>query len=219
VVESLDNSSTYNSWEQVSGYFDGDGTPILTLAMFTIIPSLDWADSFKPQLEAVRNFLVAQELEPTNCFPCGSLNPKPVWYLRLYEKGGLLEAVLAMLPHLVKKRDQVQGIADYVRDRIQGEALVEIFNRATRLGCRSGFIREARMPYTHSEGLSHARKPAHSGKRVSHVLTKEVLAEILERRARGETLREISLIYGVSRSAIRRANLGNPRRGAHGTLT
>jgi len=110
---------------------------------------------------------------------------------------------------LDKKRDQIQGVIDHVQDKIRGETLIEIFNQATELGTRSGFIKEVQMPYTHSEGLSHARELVHNGKRASNVLTKEVLADITERRNRGESLRDISFVYGVSRSAIRRASLKN----------
>lgn len=196
---------TYESWDQVTGYFDGDGTTILTLTMFTVVPSLDWADSYRPQLEAVRDFLLRQGLRPTKSFPCGQ--PKPVGHLRLYEKGGLLTAALAMLPRLVKKRDQIQAMIDYVQDRTSGQALVEAFNQATRTGTRSGFLRTIEMPYTHSQGLAHARELVHGGKRVSNILTEQVLADVRERRHGGETLWDISFIYGVSRSAIRRAEL------------
>lgn len=209
------SSYAYSSWEQVSGYFDGDGTPILTLTMFTIVPSMDWADSYRQQLDAVRTFLISQGLRPTNCYPCGSF--KPVWHLRIFERGGLLRAAMAMLPHLVKKRDQIQGVIDYMEDKTQGETLVEIFNDATRIGTRSGFLREVRMPYTHSEGVAHAYELTHSGKRVSDVLTKGTLADITERRKRGETLRDISFVYGVSRSAIRRAFLTDAQLSANKT--
>ncbi len=195
----------YTSWEQVSGYFDGDGTPALTITNFTIVPSLDWADSFRPQLEAVRSFLLGQELKPTNSYPCGG--PKPVWHLRLSVKGGLTKAAQAMLPHLVKKRAQIKAVIDYLQDGIYGETLVEIFNEATRLGTRSGFIRQVTMPFIHTAGILHARDIVHKGKRVSNILTEHVLGEIQERRNQGEILRDISMYYGVSRSAIRRAIL------------
>ncbi|MDA4126236.1 MAG: hypothetical protein OK452_03395 [Thaumarchaeota archaeon] len=108
---------------------------------------------------------------------------------------------------MVKKHAQIQAVIDYLQDRISGETLVEIFNEATCLGTRSGFIRQVIMPFTHTAGISHAREIVHKGKRVSNILTKEVLGEIQERRNQGETLRTISMYYGVSRSAIRRATL------------
>jgi len=198
-------SHSYKSREQVSGYFDGDGTPILRLMMFTICPCIDWADTYGPQVEAVRTFLVERGIRSTNSYPRG--HSKPVWHLRLYESGGLLIAAQAMLSNLMKKRDQVHAIIVYLQDRITGEELVGAFNRATISGTRSGFLREVKMPYTHSQGVAHARDLVHSGKRVSSTLTKEILAEIVERQSRGETLRDISLAYGVSKSAIMRARL------------
>lgn len=176
---------------------------MLTMAMFTIIPSLDWADSYRPQLEAVRSFLLKNGFAPTNTY--SSESPKPVWHLRLYEKGGLLEAMASMLPYLCKKYDQVKACMDYVQDRITAETLAELFNHATLEGTRSGFPRRVSMPYTHSEGVNLARKAVRHGTHASKILTREVLDDILGRKSRGETLRDISFQYHVSRSSVRRA--------------
>lgn len=197
---------TYQTWGQVGGYFDGDGTVILTLAMFTVIPSIDWADSYRPQLEDVRDFPIENGLRPTKVYPCGK-SEKPVWHLRLYEKGGLRTALSNMLPSLNKKFGQVKATIDYFENKISGEVLLRRFNDATREGTRSGFIWDVKMPYTRAEGIAHAQSIVAKGKRASLILTTEVLDEIRELRAREATLREISFIYGVSRSSIRRAIL------------
>lgn len=156
-------------------------------------------------MEGVRDFLVKEGLMPTKVYPCGG--PKPVWRLRLPEKGGLLVAAKKMLPLLTKKHGQIEAVIDYIGNRISGEELVERFNLSSMVGTRSGFIRTVKMPYTHLEGVLNARRIVAQGKHAFTILNKDLLREIAERRTRGETLREISFVYGISRSSIRRAFL------------
>jgi len=196
----------YTTWQQVSGYFDGDGTPMLTLTMYTVIPSIDWADSYKLQLDSVRSFLLKNGFRPTRTYTSDH-KEKPVWHLRLYERGGLVEALNLMLPHLFKKYLQVRACLDYFENRITGEQLVEAFNEATRTGARSGLVKAISMPYTREQGHLQARSIVAKGRHAADVLTPQVLDEIATRRLRGENLREISFEFHVSRTSIRRAIL------------
>jgi hypothetical protein len=200
----VETSAEYKTWEQLAEYFDGDGTVTLMLTTHTVVLNLDWADSFRPQLEAVRHFLIRNGFGPSKAYPLG--NGKPLWHVHLCEKGGLLVAMKKMLPHLCKKRDQVQASIDYLENKILGQELVHVFNHATEIGTRSGFIKNISMPYTHEEGVAHGRSVAKC-KHSSEILTDKVLDEIMDRRSGGETLREISLVYGTSRTAIRKAFL------------
>ncbi|MBI3022786.1 MAG: hypothetical protein HYY68_03550 [Thaumarchaeota archaeon] len=123
--------------------------------MFTIIVTADWADSYKPQLEHLRAFLTRNGISPSKVYALQAA--KPVWHLRLSNRGGLQTVLKRMLPFLDKKRDQVEGVIQYFGNEMTAEQLGELFNRATRTGTRSGFIKDVKIPFTRLEGLSLAK--------------------------------------------------------------
>lgn len=156
-VDHTDNSLGYRSWRETAGYSDGDGGLLLTPETYTISLGLDWADTYRPQLEAVRRFLVGEGLKPERIYALGKTNP--VWHLRLSNQADLLEALTRLVPFLIKKKKQAEAVIGYLRDEITGEQLVEAFDEAIRVGTRSGYIRSLRMPHTQSrsgkgEGVS-----------------------------------------------------------------
>jgi hypothetical protein len=122
----------------------------------TISLGIDWADTYKPQLEGVRLFLLRKGLKPARIYAIGKTNS--VWHLRLTRQSDLLEALTKMVPFLVKKKKQAEAAIRYLRDLITGEELVEEYNEAVRAGTRSGYMRLLRMPYAHYQGVAKAKE-------------------------------------------------------------
>jgi hypothetical protein len=201
--EPLIEATSYTTWHQTAGYFDGDGGVILKLEMFTVSIGLDWADSYKPQLEAIRGFLIREGLRPARTYSAGEGNP--VWHLRLTNQTDLIWALSKMAPLVVKKGDQVDASIRYLKDEITGEELIEAFNNAVRAGTRSGYLRTLKMPYTHSQGVAKGRKNLGKGPIAQRKISATVLDRVRRRREDGLTLREISGSVGVSYSSIQRA--------------
>jgi hypothetical protein len=146
----------YVSWGQVAGYSDGDGGILLNPGKYTVGIALDWADTYRPQLIGIRQFLLQEKLRPSREYPLGG--KKPVWHLRLSVQMDVFSALKEMLPFLIKKRDQALASERYLQDKITGEDLIEAFNDAIRNGTRSGYIRHLEMPYTHSQGLAKGKE-------------------------------------------------------------
>jgi hypothetical protein len=47
----------YSAWEQVAGYFDGDGSPKAHVNVYTITISVSWADKDIEMIQHVAQFL------------------------------------------------------------------------------------------------------------------------------------------------------------------
>lgn len=171
--------------------------------MYTIGVGVDWADSYKPQLEGVREFLLSEGLRPTQIYAMGKVNP--VWHLRLTRIYDLLVAFPRIAPLVIKKRDQVEAAIFYLKDEITGEQLVEAFNEAVRVGTRSGYIRSIEMPFTHSEGVLKGKENLGAGPFAQRRISGGVLANVKVRKESGTTLQDIARAANVSRSSLHRA--------------
>jgi hypothetical protein len=57
--------SGYRRWEQVSGYFDGDGCIKIIVSMFTIQIFLVWVDPDFEQIQHIAEFLFRRRIVPT----------------------------------------------------------------------------------------------------------------------------------------------------------
>jgi hypothetical protein len=196
----------YDSWRQVAGYFDGDGTVMLTARTFTIYFSIEWADTSRAQLKQIKSFLRA------NAVYC---QPKLITKHGKYVSYGLhvafQDSILRLAKSLVrfsfKKKEELRGVIDYLENGITGNELIEIFNMAVRSGTRVGIIREVSLPYTRSEGLRLARRLGARRSGLSRrVLTEAQVAEIKRRRLEShEPIRKLAREYGVSTNVILRA--------------
>ncbi len=191
----------YKSWQQVAGYTDGDGGLLLNPECYTISLGIDWADSFKPQLDGIRSFLLSEKVGPEKVYALGQA--RPVWHLRLSNQAGLMKALTAMLPFVNKKKDQVTAMIRYLANEMTGEELIEAFNEAVRVGTRSGYIRHVSMPYSHSQGVAKGRTFLSRGKGRRTVST-HVLNQVNLRKQNGMTMRDVSEEAGVSKSTIYR---------------
>lgn len=94
---------------------------MVKVGMYTLGLSMDWADTYRPQIEGVHAFLRNQGLRSCKPYPLGET--RPVWHLRLYARLDLLKALFAMEPFLIKKRDQVASAIRYLNDESTGEEL------------------------------------------------------------------------------------------------
>jgi hypothetical protein len=198
-----DNRENYTTWHQIAGYFDGDGSVTLNPEMFTVSLGLDWADSYKLQLEGVQRFLTNEGLKPAQIYAMGKENP--VWHLRLTKRADLLRALSKITPLLIKKKDQVDAANCYLQNEITAEELIEEFNEATRTGTRSGYLRTLRMPYKHDQGVAKAQENGRKRRSAMNRISPSVLNAVGNRKKNGTTLREISDAIGVSPSSIRRS--------------
>ncbi len=198
------NTPGYSTWPQTAGYSDGDGGILLKPEMYTISLGLDWADTYRPQLEEVRRFLIGDMLRPTKTYPLGKIHP--VWHLRLTIYIDLLKALNAMRPFLVKKMDQATAAIAYLNNEITGEQLVEEFNDAIRRGTRSGYVRHLRMPFTHSQGVAKGREFLRLRPSSRWKAPPSLVDEVESRKERGITIRDISEKTGVSSETIRTAS-------------
>ena len=52
----------YTTWEQVSGYHDGDGSLKVHIGVFTLNIQVDWVDQDREQLEHIQRFLVSHDV-------------------------------------------------------------------------------------------------------------------------------------------------------------
>ncbi len=193
---------SYRSWRETAGYSDGDGGLLLTPEMYTLSLGFDWADSYGPQLDGVRRFLVSEGLKPERVYALGG--EKPVWHLRLSNRCDLLTALIEMVPFLIKKKRQAESVIRYLRDEITGEQLVEDFNRAILDGTRLGYMRSLKMPYTHSQGVEKGREFLQLGPRRRWKASRSIAGRMRARKETGTTVRDIVDEAGVSRSTIYR---------------
>jgi len=119
----------------------------------------------------------------------------------------VLRAAKAMLPYVVKKKEDLQIAIDYIEGRITGNEALNLFNNEVRMGRRKGKIREANLPYKRHEGLrlsklENARKArAAYAVSVSDAIQKEIRADHWRHKL---SFVKLSMKYGCSVSVIRR---------------
>jgi hypothetical protein len=191
----------YSTWEQVAGYFDGDGSPKVHVNVYTISLSVSWADQ---DIEIIQH--IAQFLRNRGIF--GNLikfsRGDSVYYeLDVSEGHNALAALKEMLPHLDKKRSQVKGAIDYLENRITGDEFITVLNEAVRTKKRSSWLITRPMPYTKHQGKRLGRSKRRHGCRV--LTTDQLLDAKLKRDLRGLTFRELAKIYNVAPSTIHRS--------------
>jgi hypothetical protein len=189
----------YTTWEQVAGYFDGDGSPKIHVGVFTLHVTVSWSDQDRELLEHIERFL---SRGGASCrmgeFHRGS---STYYELSVTEGGNALLVLKAMLPFLDKKWSQVNAAVSYLEDRITGDAFIEVLNEAVLTKRRSSSLIVAKIPYRKLQGRL-MRKPRPE----CRVLKREEVIEAKQQRETlGLTFRELAKIYNVSDSTILRA--------------
>jgi len=206
--------SVYTSWEQVAGYFDGDGNVRVEAGIYVLRIGIRFADTWRPQLVAVRNFLLKQGIKSagigTDSARLG--NRRTAYRLDVGEADSVLGLVREMIGYCVKKQEDLRIGLDYLEDRITADEAVRQFNEQVRIGRRRGTSHSVSIPYTKS--LGHRTYELTVAKRASdaHFIRLDSEHENRIREDR-ETLHlsiiKLSKKYGYSQSVIRRI-LGRP---------
>jgi hypothetical protein len=194
-----DATRGYSTWQQVAGYFDGDGCPKIHVGVFTLHVTVSWSDQYRELLEHIYRFLSARGA----VCRMGEFRRGPSTYyeLTVTEGGNALLVLKAMLPFLDKKWSQVNAAVSYLEDKINGDDFIRVLNDAVLTKRRSSSIIDARMPYTkrRAKGMRTPR-PA------SRALKSDEVKEAKQRRdSLGLTYQELAKIYGVSAGTIHRA--------------
>lgn len=191
----------YSTWEQVAGYFDGDGSPKVHVGVYAITLTITWSDEYREMLEHINQFLSQEGIVgKIGQFRRG----QSVYYeLHVSEGRNALLVLKKMLPHLDKKWSQVKAAIDYLENRITGNQFVEALNEAIRAKKRSSSLRVARLPYTKLQGKHLAKSIGRPGGRI---MTKDQLMDARRNRElRGLTFRELAEIYNVAASTVYRS--------------
>lgn len=193
-----DEERGYKSWQQVAGYFDGDGSPKVHVGAYTINITASWSYKDSEILEHVKKFLSSKGiLGRLGRFQRGA---EVYFELTVSEGGNALLAFKKMLPFLDKKRDQVRAVVCYLENRSTGNQLVAVLNDAVMRNKRSSSVRFVDMPFTKIQGKA---KRNTSGERI---LTREQLVAMKrERELRGLSNRKIAKVLHVSPGTIDRA--------------
>ena len=203
-----DEQNGYSSWQQVSGYFDGDGNVGIEFAKRILRIKIRFVDTRRPQVDSIRGFLRRRKV---NTGHVGREDKKGVWQAAhrfdVTEVESVLKAAKAMLPYVVKKRGDLQIAIDYIEGRITGNEALSLFNNEVRRGRRRGRIRELNLPYARQEGIRLSRLENARRARAAHAVNVSpgVQRQIRADHASGRLGHiRLSRKYGYSRSVIRR---------------
>jgi hypothetical protein len=141
--------STYKTWGELAGYFDGDGTIELNVHLFTIETRLAFDENWRPHLEGIRNFLFERSII------CGAVRKKEsfnTWHLVIAHSDSVIRMAEELVKYTVKKRGELQAALHYLKSETTAEEFVREFNEFVRMGERTGKIRPQAPPYTRSIG-------------------------------------------------------------------
>jgi LAGLIDADG-like domain len=198
----------YHSWEQIAAYFDGDGSVSVRVRRFTLAFSLEFSESYLPQLSQTRDFLASEGIKTLPITTQRRMRSRTTNYvLRITTQREVLLLCKKMLPYSYKKDWDLQTVRDYLQDRITGDEALQRLNLSVASGRREGIIRGFSKPFRKSEGihisaLIGGRRS--SAKRVK--LSKEQVEAL--RKVHDETGRsfaELSRMFKVSTDVVRTA--------------
>lgn len=207
----------YSSWEQVAGYFDGDGNVGLEVVKRVIRFKLRFVDTWRPQVSSIASFLKECGIRSSKIGKDvkKSGNWHPGYRLDITEVRSVIEAAKAMLPHTVKKREELRAVLDYLDGRSTGNDVIKVFNEETKSGRRRGKVREEKVPYHRAEGLRlsqlenarHAR--AASTRSLSVKISRNGSAKTIQIRSSVSSASVRSMVTRPASSAESSANDGH----------
>jgi hypothetical protein len=210
----------YSKWEQVSGYFDGDGGLKINIGQFTIQVLVMWSDTDYEQLEHIAEFLLKRRILPEGPYlRRGQGKSNDAYNLFLSAEGGGLVALKCTRHFVDKKRGQVEAAIDYLEDRITGDEFIRRINvevkRKKRRAPRRPFLSgRPCLPSTKSEGLEKRSALAAAKVRLKLGLnfdekkTREIRNAVIRDK---KPISQVAKQYGVSWNSIWRYATG--RRG------
>jgi hypothetical protein len=141
----------------VGGYFDGDGNVGIEVVKYVLRFKLRFSDTWKPQIEAVMWFMKRNGILTTALWHEKSEGRLMAHRIDIGAVPSVLAAGKSMLPHCVKKAEDLRIMIDYLEGRTTGNQAIERINEEVRVGRRSGFIRELNLPYDRKGGLRTAQ--------------------------------------------------------------
>ncbi len=202
-----ESSETYDSWEQVGGYFDGDGNVGLEVVKYVLKFKLRFADTWRPQIAAVQGFMQANAISTSAIWHEKREGRSDAYRVEVSAVSSVLAAAKAMLPHCVKKAEDLRIMIDYLEGRISGNEAIERYNNEVSKGRRSGYVREPTLPFLRVEGLRKAE--LENAKKARAAYAVNVSPEVQERIRRDHSVLRLSHVtlgnkYGYSVSVIRR---------------
>ncbi len=146
----------YETWGQVAGYFDGDGsiaTSDLSNLPYKLSLSLWFVDQSEDQIRMVRKFLTKRGIKTSNVLKHYNLSANMV---AVSEYDSVIETLRNMLPFLHKKAREAKAALDYYEGRITGNEFMAVLQEEVEAGRRERRPRKVAIdvPYTRPEGLA-----------------------------------------------------------------
>ena len=197
----------YVSWLQVGGYFDGDGNVGLEVVKYVLRFKLRFSDTWRPQIETIKSFLNNEGIQTTQMQHEKAEGRLDAFRIDVGAIVGVLKASKAMLPHCVKKAEDLRIVVDYLEGRITGSEAIERFNEEVRVGRRSGFTRTPILPNTREEGVRIAKLENAKAARAAYAV---VVSPSIQDLIKGDHFNlglghiRLSRKYGYSVGVIRR---------------
>jgi len=201
------DSGQYTSWEQVAGYFDGDGNVGVEVVKYILRFKLRFSDTWKAQILTIKIFLSQVGISTSALWHEVREGRHDAYRIEVSSIAGVLSAAKAMLPFCVKKAEDLQILIDYLEGTITGNQAIERFNEEVRTGRRSGFIREPTLPQKRMEGLRVKQLENAKKARAAHAV---LVSDAIQKEIRKDHWRHklghirLSKKYGYSVSVIRR---------------
>jgi hypothetical protein len=146
----------YETWEQIAGYFDGDGTIAtsdLSNLPYKLSLSLWFIDQSKDQISMVRNFLRKEGIRTSNVLKHYKLSANLV---AVSEYRSVVQMLRKMIPFLYKKAIEAKAALDYYEGKITGNQLMTVLQQEVEAGRRERRPRKVvvDIPYTRPQGLA-----------------------------------------------------------------
>ena len=144
----------YNSWRQIAGYFDGDGTIYFSDTSnrpYKLSISLVFVDQSTDQLQTVKDFLNKHGIRTSNILRRSDVNAAQ---LAVSEFNSVRRSLRCMARFLSKKEIEARAALEYYEGRITGNELLAIFKEEVEAGRRERKVRTVKLdvPYTGPEG-------------------------------------------------------------------
>jgi len=112
----------------------------------------------------------------------------------------------AILPYVVKKKEELLAVIEYLEGRSSGKEFAEVMNRQVASGKRIGKLRPEGPDFIHGEGLKASRAKGELVRRqrrltpIPQAIIHQVLHDRLIRRLQ---FKELSAKYGYTRWILR----------------
>ena len=133
-VTSPGASKTYSTWEQLAGYFDGDGSVSVFIWKFVIAFYLDFADQYGEQLKQIVAFLRSQGISTG---AARKMSNSAAYSLRIADQDSVMIVAEGISRFCHKKRAELETLLEYRKlDLITGSEVQSRFKHYVEIGMR-----------------------------------------------------------------------------------